>query len=61
MAFKFYRFFRLYRITREIKNLKCYPNWEVKPGTTDISEFQVLHSTPHEIPLYAGSLISLDP
>ena len=34
------------------------PHWEVNPGTTD---FQVLHATPHLIPLYAGSLSSLDP
>ena len=32
-----------------------------EPSTTDISDFQVLHATPHLIPLYAESLSSLDP
>ena len=37
------------------------PHWEVNPGTSDTSDFQVLHVTPQLIPLCAGSLSSLDP
>ena len=31
--FRFYRICRFYRITRKLKNPKCYPHWEVNPGT----------------------------
>ena len=36
-------------------------HWEVNPGTSQTSDFQVLHATPHLTPLCAGSLSSLDP
>ena len=26
------KFYRFYRITRELKNPKCYPHWEVSPA-----------------------------
>ena len=57
IGFKFYRF---YRITRELKNPKCYPHWEVNPGNSDTSGLQVLHATPQLTPLFAGSLSPLD-
>ena len=46
---------------RELKKSKMLPYWEVNPGTYDTSDFQVLHATPQLIPLFAGSLIPLDP
>ena len=48
-------------MTREIKKFKNYAYLEVNSGTSDTSDFQVLHSTPHLTPLSAVSLCSLDP
>ena len=33
----------------------------MNPGSSDTSDFQALHATPHLIPLFAGSLSTLNP
>ena len=58
ISFRFYRICRFYRITRKLKkNPKCYPHWEVNPGTWLSSP--ACHS--HLISLCAESFSSLDP